>query len=323
MTKGLGKIILAILFISACTSDEDNIVENYLVSPEGQDELILEFDPTALGDFCQEKNGRPPSIDNQNLVSDKALIQRVNVVNSRASSLEILLKEKDWEHTFFDIGNDLVYHSFQATGAYLNIQIGIIGYRGREIEYEVRYDSYETLFGQQYYDLIEAETVCEYGHLRYMKWNLEILDQYQERYPDAFWLIPKKGYRNRRFEAIDFLTYYPASEDCWIRIDQVDWAYWKMAMDHVRYLIVFKDIQALEWIINSPNREGRIIGAATLTYLQEKLDIDLPPELVDRKNEVLKKDGRTITSGLSLDHWGDPAEALDVEEEFDRLLTEF
>lgn len=117
--------------------------------------------------------------------------------------------------------------------------------------------------------------------------------------------------------------YFAASEDFRIRIDQVEWSYWKMAMDHVRHLILFKDVEALEWIINSPNREGRIIGPATLTYLQEKMDIDLPPELADRKNEVLKKDGRTITSGLSLDHWGDPAEAIDIEKEFDRLLKEF
>jgi len=297
------------------------IIENYIKKEikEEEEELSLE----DIGYYCQNKKGSlGRKIDELKIQQDKELIEEVNVLNGSRKKIKETLLNKKWPFNEFDIGNDLMVNQFRISGNYITIYITIIDYRDKVIEYQVKYDSYEEIFGKEYYKLIKVETVCDYGNLRYIKWNLGHLEEYEKKYPNVFWLIPNENHTDKRDEVINYFTYYIASENDRFQIDHVKWEYWKKAMDHVRYLIVNKDMDALYKIINSPNREGRIIGSATLSYLSDKMNVKLPFKIDEKIKEIVSQGESRIKSGIDLSHWGEPLEMIDIKEEFERFLKE-
>ena len=81
------------------------------------------------------------------------------------------LIKRGWYSEEYDIGNELTLTIFKSHRTYIKCDIYTIDFNGKVIEYQVKYDSYEHIYREEFYPLIEVETISEYGSLSYLKWN--------------------------------------------------------------------------------------------------------------------------------------------------------
>lgn len=274
--------------------------------------------------YCHSsKESKKDGFDKVYIKQDIELIKESNRINNQSTKSKKDLLNYANELTTIDIGKELKLNKGRINGNYIKFYISFIDYKGKIIDYQMIYDSYEELFAKEYYNQIKVKTICEFNRTRHSKINEENLNEYRDDYPESFWINLEENIRDRRYEAISYFTYYPASEVDRLEIsNNVDWRYWTKAMNHIRYLIINRDIDGLRMIINSSNKEGRIIAAVALDYMEKNEIIKLNNDLKMKIYKTYKEDGTVIITGLDLSHWGKLATKLDIKKEFKRYIKE-
>jgi len=312
--------LFVLVVMSSCSlrerSENNTIIENEKKKPVqigAEDELNFVYsikkDPINLNDYDEKKINR-----------DKELIKLVNNVNEKQKGIREALMST-YSPIVSEIGNGLDFNQFKITGDYLDIYIYLINYDDKWLEYHVKYDIKDSLY-YYYKDLIKAKSISDYGHSRYTKWNINHIKEYQKKHREIKWFIPEEDQNSKRDDVLEFFTYYVASDKDRMLLDVnwVKWSYWSKAMDNARYLLINKDLEGIKTLMFSQNKQGRIIGAVLLKYLEEKLKMSVPSSLRDRANGIFKEDGTKIRSGYDYSHWGEPAPLIDIREDFELFL---
>lgn len=292
-------------FSSIDTSEEDNVL-----------------DPGELGYYCQSSDLEEE--ENQLAIDQGVkLIQFVNELFTKDERIDKLeTKLSKWDKSIDSLGKDLDYMRYKYDTKYLTIEIKMVVYENEVLELVIDYESFEDLMKDYYYQEIAFPLMCEYGKLRYTGWDNERIEKYQRKYKENYWLIVKSGYRNRRFEAIDFFTYPIASEEFRHSMYHVKWHYMKEAMNHMRYFQVNEDEEALRQIMNSILPLGREFGAIGLKYLEKNGKITLDNKEVLEIDRILDNSSREILIGEDYSHWGEVPEELNLEKNFEKYLKE-
>jgi len=325
MKIGKFRFVLLLICLSQvlnCTDSmkKENILTRFSSIDTSKEDNVL--DPDELGYYCQSSDLK----DKKNQLwidQDVKLIDFVNELFNKDERIENLeSKLSEWDKSIDSLGKDLDYLRYKYDTNYLTIEIKMVVHENEILELVIDYESFENLIKDYYYQEIAFPLMCEYGKLRYIGWDKERIEKYQRKYKENYWLIVKKGYRNRRYEAIDFFTYPIASEEFRYSMYHVKWHYMKEAMNHIRYFLMNEDQEALRQIMNSILPLGREFGAHGLKYLVKKGKIILNREEELELEEVLDNSSREILIGEDYSQWGEVPEELDLEQNFEKYLKE-
>lgn len=325
MKIGKFKFVLSLIccsLISNCTDNtkKENELTRFSSVDTSEEDNVLDLG--ELGYYCQPSEFKEE--ENQfSIDQDVKLIHFVNDLFTKYERVGKLESElSKWDESVDSLGKDLGYMKYRYDANYLTIEIKMVVHKDEVLELVIDYESFEDLMKDYYYQEIAFPVMCEYGKLRYIGWDNDRIEKYQRKYKENYWLIVTSGYRNRRYEAIDFFSYPIASEEFRHSMYHVKWHYMEEAMNHMRYFLVNEDEEALRQIMNSILPLGREFGAIGLRYLEKNGKITLDNKEVLEIERVLDNSTREVLIGEDYSQWGEVPEELNLEKNFEKYLKE-